>query len=175
MHEIAKLEALLFQYGEPVSYRELAHLMGVKDEQLREVLAEYERALTDDARGLSLMRSEGTCELVTKKDAAPLIENMVRENFKAELTPAVLEVMTIAAYLGPVPRTAFDEIRGVNSALALRNAYVRGLIERERGKHSSVYSVSTDFLKHCGVTKQEELPQYEMHRGKLQEMLKPNN
>ncbi len=174
MRDLARLEALLFQYGEPLPYEDVARLLGLDETAATRLLDAYETALRDDARGLCLLRSDSACQLATKPETAPLTEQLAQENFGTELTPAVLEVVTIAAYLGPVSRAMIDEIRGVNSSLAVRNAYLRGLLEKKKEKNAYVYAVSPEFLRHLGIGSREDLPDYRAHREKLETLITGN-
>ena len=66
-----------------------------------------------------------------------------------------------------------DAIRGVNCRQILRNLATRGLVEsagsrgeqEEEGSGSDVYHVSGDFIRHLGLTRLEDLPQFEEFRN----------
>ncbi len=169
----AKLEAILFQYGEPMPVKKLTGLLGVREDAFEEILSEWGAALAaDPARGLALMRKEDKLQLVTKADFQSLTQKMIQEEFREELTPTSVETLAIAAYLGPLPKSTIDYIRGVNSSFTLRNLLVRGLVERKIGGGKSNvfhYSVSFDFLRHMGLSRVEELPEYEKYANLLKE------
>jgi len=61
-----------------------------------------------------------------------------------------------------------DNIRGVNSSYILRNLLIRGLIERDidtRRANAFIYKISFDFLKKMGLSKIDELPEYEKYHN----------
>src|SRR3972149_1519044 len=89
------------------------------------------------------------------------------EELKEELTPAGLETLSIIAYFGPVSKIKIDYFRGVNSAFILRNLLMRGLIDRsDKSKEEGyAYSLNFDALKHLGISKIEELPEYEKYKN----------
>ncbi len=130
----------------------------------------------------------GFVQLATKPDFASFLEDFIKEEFKENLTPASLETLSLIAYLGPVSRAQIDYYRGVNSTFILRSLLIRGLVERypapkraniyphtKRGLASEtqednyprygvgvyLYEVSFDLLKYLGISKVEELPEYE--------------
>jgi len=72
----------------------------------------------------------------------------------------------LIAYLGPISRAQIDYFRGVNSSFILRNLLMRGLIERvsESADRSYSYQISFDLLKHLGISKIEDLPDYLKYR-----------
>lgn len=171
--EVPFLEAFLFHYGEPISIAKIAHGLGINEQQCREALDALRAKLHDDtASAFCLLETNNEVQLATKPDFQSVLKNILEEEWKAELTPAAQETLTIVAYLGPISKMMVDYIRGVNSGFILRNLLMRGLVERapsvER-KNSFDYRVSFDFLRHMGITRPEELPEYEKYRVMLEE------
>lgn len=158
------IEALLFVYGEPMEIRKIAQVLELEPEFLKPALDNLDQELKNDGRGLYLVLSESKVQLATKPDFAPFAEKLVKEEYEENLTPAALETLSLVAYLGPVPRAQIDYFRGVNSSYTLRNLMMRGMIEKSSdSKHVNVphYQASFDLLKHLGVSRIEELPDYE--------------
>lgn len=160
----AALESLLFIHGEPMDLKTAAGILEIKKEELEKTVNAFENQLkTDNNRGLMLNRIGEQIQLVTKPDFHKLGEKIIKEEIKENLTPAALEALSIVAYNGPMARSMVDYLRGVNSSYVLRNLLVRGLIERypdpER-PYVFLYNISFDFLKHLGLGKQEDLPEY---------------
>jgi segregation and condensation protein B len=70
--------------------------------------------------------------------------------------------MAIIAYKQPITRPGIDAIRGVNSDGVLKNMLGKGLVE-ESGRAEGpgrpiLYSTTTDFLQHFGLSGLDELP-----------------
>lgn len=169
MNNKAKLEALLFQYGEPMTVEHIARIIGVGREQCEHFLEEYKNILDKTSeRGLTLIMDGKKVQLVTKPELEHINQRIVREEFRQELSPAALEVLTIVVYLGPIMRSTVDYIRGVNSSFTLRNLLMRGLIERERKGNAYSYHASFEFLRHMGLRSVEELPEYEKYKDILE-------
>ena len=87
-----------------------------------------------------------------------------------ELTPPSVETLTIIAYRVPITKPAIEQIRGVNCSLILRNLLIRGLIEEHEDKQrlQNTYTISFEFLRHLGVDRVEDLPQYiELHADEI--------
>ncbi|MFH1192771.1 MAG: SMC-Scp complex subunit ScpB [Candidatus Jorgensenbacteria bacterium] len=167
-----RLEALLFSYGEPMKMDRIAKLLDLKKEECGELVAAWQAALAGDtARGLTLIVHDGAVQLATKPEEKQVGEKLLQEEFREELSPAGLETLSLIAYLGPVPRATVDYIRGVNSSFTVRNLLVRGLVERHavEGKGNAFhYLPSFQFLKHLGLTRIEELPEYERFHSALE-------
>jgi segregation and condensation protein B len=163
----AACEAVLFYYGAPLAIPKLAKMLGVKTEPCRKFLAAFgEKLRATPSRGLMLIVNGDEVTLATKPELKTFLESLMKEEFKESLTPAALETLSLVAYLGPVTRGSVDYIRGVNSSFILRSLLIRGLVERAPAPKGGgyVYHASAEFLKHMGLGKVEELPEYERYR-----------
>ncbi len=167
----ARIEALLFYFGEPLGLKKMASLLGTTPEACATALTTWETELAGNpARGLMLLRKEERVQLVTKAEHHAIGEAIVKDEFREALTPAALETLSLIAYLGPVPRATVDYVRGVNGSFTLRALVMRGLVERcdEKGM-SFRYRVTEQFLKHMGLASLKDLPEYETYREKLRQ------
>lgn len=163
----AKLEALLFLYGEPVGVRKIAEVLGVKESELTGAVDGLSAKLGDNDRGLHLVRSDGRLQLTTKPSLSLLLSTIAQDELNSGLTPASMETLSIVAYIGPCRRSLVEHIRGVNSSFILRSLLIRGLLERKpdpKRANAYAYQVTFDFLRHMGVGQVSELPEYEKYR-----------
>ncbi len=167
----AALEALLFSYGEPLSFKKAAELLTMKEEELPGVIEGLKATLSVSGRGLTLLIQDTMIQLVTKPDFGQVLERLVKDEFRENLTPAGVEAISIIAYAGPISRAILDYIRGVNSSFILRALLLRGLVDRASDParaNAYVYSISFNFLRHLGITGVAELPDYEKTKQLLQ-------
>jgi len=159
----ASIEALLFIYGEPIEIKKLVDILGVEKEQIEEALNALKDALNNN-RGLALVFHDTKIQLVTKPDFANIVEKIVKEEYEENLTPAALETLSLIGYLGPISRNQIDYYRGVNSSYTVRNLMMRGLVEKShdaKNQHIFLYQATVDLLKHLGISKIDELPDYQ--------------
>jgi segregation and condensation protein B len=164
---LEKVITLLFLSGDPVPLKKLADFLGIQKEEIVQnlpfVTSELEKI------GLTLMVSNDGVAITTKQEQASLVSSWTKLDLEGELTPASLQVLALVAYLGYPTREQISYIRGVQSSQSIRTLAVRGLITRV----GEVCSLTSEALKHLGVTKIEELPEYQkMHTellAKLQE------
>jgi len=167
----AALEALLFIHGEPMPFKRIQAVLDLEKEELDAVIADLKSHLEEEGRGLTIISDREKIQLATKPEYNPILESFVKEEISEDLTPASLEALSIIAYLGPISRARLEYLRGVNSSVILRSLSIRGLIERfPDPEHSSgfLYRPTFDLMKHLGITKKDELPEFE----KFQELLK---
>lgn len=171
--KLSAVEALLFFYGEPITAAKVAKVTGFPEKECPALIrALGEKLAGDSTRGLQLLEDNGRFQLTTKPNLAWLTKKLLESEFKEELTPAALETLSLIAYLGPVPRSTIDYVRGVNSSFILRNLLIRGLVDREleAGKKNVYeYRASFEFLKHMGLKNVQELPEYEKYQGILKQ------
>ncbi|HRY62650.1 MAG TPA: SMC-Scp complex subunit ScpB [Candidatus Paceibacterota bacterium] len=166
----ALIEAILYFRGEPVSKKELAKILEVSKDTLKEALDSLHGKM--EGRGIALLETEDDVSLGTAPGASELITAMTKEEMSRDLGKAGLETLTIVAYKGPISRSAIDNIRGVNSSFILRNLLIRGLVERvvdPLDQRAFLYKPTVDLLRFLGISKIEDLPEYDNVVEKLEE------
>ena len=162
---LEKVITLLFLSGDALPVKKLADFLRITKEEVIENVPFIDAKLQEI--GLALLFANDGLSIVTKKEQAELIENWTKEELKGELTPATLQVLTLVAYLGYPTREQISYIRGAQSSQSIRTLTIRGLITRV----GEICSLTSDSLKQLGITKIEELPDYEkMHNDLLQKL-----
>ena len=171
-----KIEAILFWKAEPISVERLAKMLSVNIEEINIAIPELEKSLEN--RGIKLLKKENEIMLGTAPELSDLISNLTKEELVRDLGKAGQETLAIILYKGPVSRAEIDYIRGVNSQFILRNMLVRGLVERVENpadKRSFLYKPTFELLSFMGVSKIEDLPEYESVRTEFEGNLQEKN
>jgi segregation and condensation protein B len=160
----ARLEALLFVHGKPVSARRLAELTGLTSvipiKQALELLAaRYEQA----GSAFTLQELAKGYQLTTRPEHDGLLKQLVREREAQKLSPATLEALAIIAYKQPIGRGELENIRGAGSDHLVRALMDRGLVkvvERDSSKpgNPALYGTTGEFLRAFGLRGLNELP-----------------
>ncbi|MBI2640404.1 MAG: SMC-Scp complex subunit ScpB [Candidatus Sungbacteria bacterium] len=166
------IESILFSYGEPLALEKLAKLTKAQKEAVSEALETLAKEY--EGRGLAILKKDDEYQIGSNPANSKYIEELVKSEFSEELSKAAVETVAIVAYKGPLTRAQIEYVRGVNSSFTLRNLLMRGLVERienPKDARSYLYRVSFDFLKHLGLTKMEDLPQYDEFRKENIEVL----
>lgn len=173
---ISKIEALLFIYGDAMEIKKIAKTLKATESEVKEAAQQLAEELKAGNRGLFLVSGEGKIQLTTKPDFGSLLESVIKEELRENLTPAALETLSIVAYAGPMTRAELDYIRGVNSSFSLRNLSIRGLVERhpdpKRG-NVFLYNPSFELLKFLGVSKVEDLPDHDKFQQLIEKLRHP--
>ena len=163
-----KIESVLFWKGEPVSFEQLAKILGASEEEIKSAVQKlYQNLLS---RGIRVLINGDKVALGTTPDMSEIFGKMTKEELGKELTKSSLEALAIVLYKKGATRTEIDYIRGVNSSFILRNLAIRGLVERKIHPEDSrkfIYMPTFDLLSFLGITDEKELPDFE----KVKEMI----
>lgn len=155
----AALHALLFASGEPLSKKEIAKLLDIKESDVKTALKALAASL--EGSGVVVVETETEAELRTAPDAAPLVKKLRESELARDLGKASLETLAVIAYRAGTTRSEIDWVRGVNSSASLRTLLLRGLIEGREDEHDKRrirYSLTTEAFGHLGIAKAEDLP-----------------
>lgn len=162
MELAGRIEAILFYKGEPVLLADLVRMVGASVEEVRAALEVLTTSLS--GRGVRLLFAGEQVSLVTAPEVASLIETLRKEELKRDIGKAGAETLAIILYKGPLTRADIDYIRGVNSSFILRNLMMRGLVVRKehvKDARTFAYASSPELFEQLGITRREELPDYE--------------
>ena len=156
----ALVEAILFVSPEPITAAQISTLLELTPREVKNALEELESHY--QGRGIRLQYHKKKIQITSAPEAAPILENMLELETTSTLSQAALETLSIVAYQQPITRPQIDSTRGVNSDGVLRTLLNKGLIDdvgRAEGPGRPIlYSTTTEFLKHFGLSSYEELP-----------------
>jgi len=157
-----RIEAILLMNPSPVSIDALASACGVGPAALGGAVRELEREYDGVRHGVALRSVAGGLQFVVTPDCEAAVVAHSGARAPDELSPALLETLSVVAYLQPTTRAEVARIRGVSADWALASLEERGLVE-ERGRADSpgspiLYATTDRFLLLFGLAGLEELP-----------------
>jgi len=158
------LESLLFATGEPMTVFELSELLKQPQDVIEQALVNLQQFYETNKRGVRLINNNERWLMTINPEANPYLNKLKKEVFEGDLSPASSETLAIVAYRGPISRAEINEIRGVDSSYILHQLLLRELIERfpnPQRANSFLYNISFKLLNHLGITKVQDLPNYE--------------
>lgn len=177
----ALIEALLFIAPAPITPSQIAAVLEVSTTQIEAAISELDTLYTEngDRRGLRIRFHQGRIQLTTAPQASQTIEKYLGLDATTRLSHAALETLAIIAYQEPVTRPQIDAIRGVNSDGVLKNLLSKGLIQ-EVGRADApgrpfLYSTTTEFLGHFGISTLNDLPPLEKAPEQSEEIEYPSH
>ena len=157
------IESILFISGEPVKISKIAKITGAAKPEIENAIMVLQNDYSA-GRGMMIMKKEDSVQMATNPENTSFVSGLVKSEMQEGLSKASLEILSIAAYRGPISRMDIDAIRGVNSAFTLRSLMIRGLLERvdnPKDNRGYLYKISFDLLKHLGLDSVEKLPDWE--------------
>ncbi|HLD31080.1 MAG TPA: SMC-Scp complex subunit ScpB [Patescibacteria group bacterium] len=159
----SKIESLLFIAARPLNLKKISEQVGESKEGVLAALSELADEYKKDGRGIQILQIDDEYQMSTNPESAKIIKDFLKDEMTGELTRPALETLTIIAYRGPISKPELEQIRGVNCSLILRNLLIKGLAETKTAGvgGEALYSVTFDLLRHLGITKVEELPDYD--------------
>jgi segregation and condensation protein B len=161
----ARLEALLFIAGSPLTVAQIAEVLEVSQSDAEKMIEQLESSYSE-GRGLALQRHGGRCQLTSHPQFADDIEKFLGLENTSRLTKPSIEALAIVAYRQPITRPGIDAIRGVSSDGVIKSLLSKGLIQevgRAEGPGRPIlFSTTSDFLQHFGLNSINQLPPFEL-------------
>lgn len=152
------LETMLFYKATPLKKSSLRKLFAVSEADFVHAVEQLRSRLEFGA--IRLVETTTEVSLATAPELSEFVESLRKAELKGDIGKAGAETLSIILYREPISRAEIDRIRGVNSSFILRNLLVKGLIERESMGSSYQFRVTSDLLKHLGVSNKQELPNF---------------
>jgi len=158
------VEALLFASDSPVGLATLVEVLdGPSPAEVAEIVRELGRDFDAGERGVTIAEIAGGYQILSRKDCAPWIEQMLRSRRKVRLSRAGLETLAIVAYKQPITKVEIDSIRGVDSGGSLHTLLERNLVlikGRSKGVgRPLLYATAPEFLSYMGINELSDLPE----------------
>ena len=162
---ISIVEALIFVADEPVTVKTLAEVTGEDKEIIQSAIEELVREYDRRESGLQIREIAGGWQLATRTEFHEEVRKFLKTRPSAKLSLAALETLAVIAYKQPATVPEILEIRGVQSASAIKTLLDKRLIVA-RGRKETVgrpmqYGTSKDFLIQFGLKDLSELPSIE--------------
>ena len=162
---MAIIEALIFVADEPLSVKTIADVLAEDKETIQAALEELSKEYAEREGGLTLREIGGGWQISTRAEYHEEIRKFLRTRPDAKLSLAALETLAVIAYKQPVTVPEILEIRGVQSASAIKTLLDKRLIAAKGRKETvgrpMLYGTSKDFLMQFGLRDLSELPSIE--------------
>lgn len=165
------LESMLYVWGEPLSIKAAADVLGIEYEQVKELLNELKNEYENDGRGIMIRQINRSFQMVTAAENAIFINRLCTPVKSSKLSQAALEVLAIIAYKQPVTKAEIEAIRGVRADRVVEGLMKRNLVA-EKGRSEGIgrpiiYGTTDVFLKQFGFASISELPPFQDLEGVL--------
>lgn len=162
---VAVVEALIFVADEPLTVKLMAEVLEEDRQSIDAAIEELRKEYEQRESGLQLREIAGGWQLTTRTELHEEVRKFLKTRPSAKLSLASLETLAVIAYKQPVTVPEILEIRGVQSASAIKTLLDKRLIVA-KGRKETVgrpmqYGTSKDFLIQFGLKDLSELPSIE--------------
>jgi segregation and condensation protein B len=162
---MAIVEALIFVSEEPITVKVLADVLDENKEAVQAAIEELKNEYEERGGGLQLREIAGGWQISTRTEYHEEVRKYLKTRPSAKLSLASLETLAVIAYKQPVTVPEILEIRGVQSASAIKTLLDKRLIVAKGRKETvgrpMMYGTSKDFLIQFGLKDLSELPSIE--------------
>ncbi len=162
---VAIVEALIFVADEPITVKLFAEVLEEDRESIEAAVEGLKQEYETRESGLQLREIAGGWQISTRTEFHEEVRKFLKTRPSAKLSLASLETLAVIAYKQPVTVPEILEIRGVQSASAIKTLLDKRLIVA-KGRKETVgrpmqYGTSKDFLIQFGLKDLSELPSIE--------------
>ena len=162
---VAICETLIFVSDEPISVKTIAEVLEEDRETVQAAIEELAKEYEEREGGLQIREIGGGWQISTRPEYHEDIRRFLKTRPSAKLSLAALETLAVIAYKQPATVPEILEIRGVQSASAIKTLLDKKLIVA-KGRKETVgrpmqYGTSKEFLIQFGLKDLSELPSIE--------------
>ena len=162
---VSIVEALIFVADEPITVKTLSDVLEEDKETIEAAVEELKQEYDEREGGLQIREIAGGWQISTRTEYHEEIRRFLKTRPSAKLSLAALETLAVIAYKQPVTVPEILEIRGVQSASAIKTLLDKKLITAKGRKETvgrpMMYGTSKDFLLQFGLKDLSELPSIE--------------
>ncbi len=158
-----QIECMLFAAGDPVSIPELARVLELSNAETHRTVCEMERRFREEERGVQLLVTEETAQLVSNKAYIEQVRLLLQPDETRQASASLLETLAVVAYRQPVTRADIEAVRGVRCDYAVGQLLKLGLItavgRKDVAGRPALFGTTDRFLRRFGLHSLEELPE----------------
>ena len=162
---VSIVEALIFVADDPITLKTLADVLEEDKETIESAIEELKSEYEQREGGLQLREIAGGWQISTRTEFHEEVRKFLKTRPNAKLSLAALETLAVIAYKQPATIPEILEIRGVQSASAIKTLLDKRLIiangRKETIGRPMQYGTSKNFLIQFGLKDLSELPSIE--------------
>jgi segregation and condensation protein B len=159
------VEALIFVADEPITAKVLAEVLEEDKQAIEAAVENLKEEYNARDSGLQIRDIAGGWQLATRTELHEAVRKFLKTKPSARLSLAALETLSVIAYKQPVTVPEILEIRGVQSASAIKTLLEKRLIVTKGPKETvgrpMQYGTSREFLIQFGLKDLTDLPSIE--------------
>lgn len=156
------IQSLLFVSGDSITFSQLQCVFEIAEKEIRSVVAEMEKEMSDADCGFIPFVTENSVKLVTNPLYERWVVKLLAPPEEKTLSDSLMETLSVVAYRQPVTRADIESIRGVRCEYAVSQLLKQGFIY-EAGRKECIgrpvlFKTTDAFLRRFGIHSIDELP-----------------
>ncbi|MEN6637183.1 MAG: SMC-Scp complex subunit ScpB [Clostridiaceae bacterium] len=168
-----RIECMLFVAGDPVAITELARVLDLPMQKMRNALSEMEYYHRVEGLGIQLLVTHDTAQLVSNRDYIEDVKKLINPDETKNVSQSLLETLAVIAYRQPVTRSDVERVRGVRCDYAITQLQKLGLIVEVGRKdvvgHPTLFGTTDKFLRQFGIHTVDEMPNFPYYSQEILE------
>lgn len=165
---LEQIEAIIFLSGDGIKIKEISKYFSLNFFETINVLNELKEKRKET--GLNLEIGDEMVYFITNPYCGEAVVNFFEQESKPKkLSAAALETVSIIAYKQPITKSEIEAIRGVSADSIVQGLEARKFVRvcgrRETPGKPNLYEVTENFLAYLGISRVEDLPNYNEMRG----------
>ena len=125
----AALEAILFTTGKAVKLSDIAKVLDLETDAVREAAVSLKEQYEKEDRGIRIIELEDSLQMCTNPEFYEELIRLELQPKKPKISEVQLETLSVIAYKQPVTKSEIERIRGVNSDHAVNRLIEYGLVK----------------------------------------------
>lgn len=166
-----RIECMLFVAGDPVAIAEIARVLECSLAQARNTLGSMEQVYREEGRGVQLLVTADTVQLVSNRDYIDDVKKLVSPDETKSVSQSLMETLAVIAYRQPVTRSDVERVRGVRCDYAVTQLVRLGLIVEVGRKdvvgHPTLFGTTDKFLRQFGIHSVDEMPDFSRYSHEI--------
>lgn len=159
------IEALMFVSQGPLKLETIAEITERPDAEINQAVSELKKEFEERQSPVQIIEIAGGWQFSTRRDFAPFIRKLYKEETTLKLSTSALETLAIIAYKQPLTRAEIEQVRGVEVSAVIKTLLEKNLV-RSCGKKDTVgtpflYGTTQQFLVYFGLKSTDDLPSIE--------------
>ncbi len=152
----SKILAFLFLQGNPTRTETAMKACELSLEEFNSAILGLKYSL--ESLPFTLIQSDTEVQLMLTTGMTTYFDAFIKKARDESLTPSTLQTLTIIGYLGTASKYEVSFVRGVASTQSISTLLSKSLIDEVGGDR---YTLSTEALSHLGITRKEDLPDFQ--------------
>ena len=150
MDNLLKIEAILFSYGDFVTFEELEILTKIELKKLKKLLEELKEKYQKEEFSFEINIEKERVKMEIKEEFQKVINQFLT---KDEITKPILKTLSIIAYEGPLTKTKLTKILGRTIVKDVEYLFVNLFINFKKKGIGKYYFVTSKFHTYFKIDK----------------------